>query len=58
MRLRIVPFRSLVRPISACRTCLLDEFTELVLEENPDLSRGDAHDLAWEWGARADEAEH
>ena len=30
----------------------------LLVEENPELSRGDAHDLAWEWVARADDAEH
>ncbi len=36
----------------------MDELQEMLLEENPDLSRGDAHDLAWEWAARADEAEH
>ncbi len=34
----------------------MDELQEMLLEENPELYRGDAHDLAWEWCARADEA--
>ena len=33
----------------------MDELQELLLEENSELSRGDAHDLAWERVARADE---
>ncbi len=38
-----------------CNDCVMDELQEMLLEENPELSRGDAHDLAWEWAARADE---
>ncbi len=34
------------------------ELQELLLEENPELSRGDAHDVAWEWAARANGGEH
>ncbi len=34
-----------------CNDCVMDELQEMLLEENPDLSRGDAHDLAWEWVA-------
>ena len=40
-----------------CHDCVMDELQEMLLAENPELSRGDAHDLAWEWVARADEAE-
>ncbi len=35
----------------------MDELQEMLLTEKPSLSRGDAHDLAWEWVARVDEAE-
>ena len=30
-----------------CNDCVMDELQELLLEENAELSRGDAHDLAW-----------
>ena len=30
-----------------CRPCLMEELQELLLEENPELSEADAHDLAW-----------
>ena len=39
-----------------CNDCAMDELQEMLLEENPELSRGGAHDLAWEWVARVDEA--
>ena len=41
-----------------CNDCVMNELQEMLLEENSELSRGDAHDLAWEWAARADEAGH
>ncbi len=36
----------------------MEALQEMLLKENPELSSGDAHDLAWEWAARADEAAH
>ena len=30
----------------------------MLLEENPEMRRGDAHDLVWEWVRAAEEAEH
>ncbi len=41
-----------------CRDCVMEELQEMMLEENSELCPGDAQDLAWEWAARADEAEH
>ena len=29
-----------------CRSCLMKELQELLLEENPELTRGDARDLS------------
>ena len=41
-----------------CRNCFLEEMEDMLLEENPDMRRGDAHDLAWEWVQREGEPEH
>ncbi len=32
--------------VGFCRDCVMDEPQEMLLEENPELSRGDAHDLS------------
>ena len=41
-----------------CRSCVLGEMEDMVLEENPDMRRGDAHDLVWEWVQRAEQPTH
>ena len=41
-----------------CRRCLLAEMEAMLLERNPELRRGDAHDLMEEWVRRVGELEH
>ncbi len=41
-----------------CRNCVLGEMEDMLLEENPDMRRGDAHDLVWEWVQQAERADH
>ena len=31
---------------------------DMLLEENPDMGRGDARDLVWEWVQRAEQSEN
>ena len=38
-----------------CRNCFLEEMEDMVLEENPDMRRGDAHDLVEEWVQRVEQ---
>ena len=42
----------------SCRSCVLEEMEEGLLEENPELSRGDCHDLVWSCVVATNEAEH
>ena len=43
----------------SCHSCVLEEMEDVLLEENPELSRGDYHhDLVWSWVAAADAAAH
>lgn len=41
-----------------CRECLLAEMEEMLLEENPELHRGDAFELVQEWARAAKEHQH
>ncbi len=36
-----------------CRDCVLEEMEDMLLEENPEMPRGDAHDLVREWVRQA-----
>ena len=41
-----------------CRQCFLAELEDMLLEENPEMQRRDAHDLAREWAQRVDQPGH
>ena len=41
-----------------CHLCFRAELEEMLLEENPEMRRGGAHDLVDEWVRRAGEPEH
>ena len=41
-----------------CRDCFLGGMEDMLLEENPGMWRGDAHDLVREWVRQAGEPEH
>ena len=41
-----------------CRGCVLEEMEDMLLEENPEMERGDAHAQVLEWVQRQGEPEH
>ena len=41
-----------------CRDCVLVEMEDMLLEENPDMPRGEARDRVLEWVRRVGEPEH
>ncbi len=40
-----------------CRECFQAEMEQMLLEQNPDMSRGDAFELVQEWARAAEQPE-